>query len=269
MADRAHAPLLAVSSLSVAYGDAGEPAVRGVSFTLPTGGALGIAGESGAGKSTLALAILGLLPPTARCDGSIRIAGDEILGEPAAVRRLRWRTVAIVFQDAMSAFNPVVTVGEQIAEAWVVHEGATWRQAMGRAAELLDRVGLEPALVHSYPHELSGGMRQRAAIAMAIALAPPLVIVDEPTSALDVLTGNAIAELLRTIRRQEGTALLLISHDVSVIARTCDSAAIMSDGAIVEQGPAHSVLSAPEHPYTRRLIDAVPRLPVPLGGPPP
>lgn len=268
MSPDAGGPLLEVSRLSVAYGAAAEKAVEGVSFVLPRGGALGLAGESGAGKSTAALAVLGLLPASARSSGSIRFDGREILNRPGAARSLRWRRAAIVLQDSLNAFNPVTTVGEQIAETCIVHEGARWKQALGRAGELLERVGLDPALVRSYPHELSGGMRQRAAVAMAAAFSPELVIVDEPTSALDVAAGNALVELLGSLRREMGAALLVVSHDVSVIARLCDRVAVMRAGRIIETGPTGRVLEAPEDPYTRRLLEAVPRMPARPEGPP-
>jgi ABC-type glutathione transport system ATPase component len=266
LAADAAGPLLQVSSLSVAYGAAAEKAVEDISFSLPRGGAIGLVGESGAGKSTIALAVLGLLPSSAAYGGSIRFDGQEILNRPGIVRGIRWRRASIMLQDSISAFNPVTTIGEQIAEVWVTHEAARWKEAMGRVGSLLERVGLDPSLACSYPHETSGGQRQRAAVAMAVALSPELLIVDEPTSALDVVAGNSLVELLGCLRRETGCALLLVSHDVSVIARLCDYVAVMCAGRVVEEGAVARVLASPEEPYTRRLLDAVPRIPAMSGG---
>ena len=260
MPDDAGPALLDIACLTVMYAG-GPPAVRQLSLTLARGQAVGVVGESGAGKTTIGLAVLGLLPRDARCQGRIRFNGVDLLAEPHAVARLRWHRISAVFQDAMNAFHPVITLGEQLAELYVVHRGARWRPALRQAGALLRRVGLDDALVRSYPHELSGGMRQRAAVAMAIALSPELVVVDEPTSALDVVAANAIVDLLNRVRRETGAALLLISHDVSVVARTCRRAAVMRNGQIVEQDDVGRLLAAPENPYTRRLIQAVPRLP--------
>jgi ABC-type dipeptide/oligopeptide/nickel transport system ATPase component len=193
--------------------------------------------------------------------------GDaELIASPEAVRAIRWRRASIVLQDAMNAFNPVMTVGEQIAELFVYHEGAVWETSGARARALLERVGLSGSLTRAYPHELSGGMRQRAALAMAIALSPDLVIVDEPTSALDVVTACAIARLLGQLRGESGVSLLVVSHDISLVARTCDRVAVMRDGLVVERGPVSRVLRAPTHDYTRGLIEAVARLPAAEGG---
>jgi len=258
-------PLLDISSLGVAYGDGSAEAVRDFDLQLRRGEAVGLVGESGAGKSTVALAVLGLLPHGTRLRGSIRFDGTDLVSRPDALRRIRWRKVSVVLQDSMNAFNPVMTVGEQIAEVFVVHEKAQWKDAVARARTLLERVELPGSVVRAYPHELSGGMRQRAALAMAVALSPDLVIVDEPTSALDVVTSAAIAEWLRSAGPELGAALLVISHDVSLVARTCTRAAVMQGGRIVEEGPVARLVNSPEHPYTRRLIDAVPRLPAAEG----
>ena len=253
-------PLLEISALGVAYDGAPGRAVDGVSVSVPRGGSLGLVGESGAGKTTVALSVPGLLPAAARLSGSVRFGGEEILNRPEAVRKVRWRRASIVLQDAMNAFNPVTTVGEQIAEVLVAHGEAGWTEAAERAGRLLDRVGLDPALARGYPHELSGGQRQRAAVAAAVALSPDLVIVDEPTSALDVFSGNAVIDLLASLRRGGGPAFLVVSHDVSVVARLCERVVVMLAGRVVEEGPVSRVLAYPRHPCTRRLLAAVPRL---------
>lgn len=257
-----HGPLLEISSLGVAYGDDSAEVVRDFDLLLRRGEAVGLVGESGAGKSTVALAVLGLLPQGTRLRGSIRFDGCDVVCRPDALRDIRWRRISIVLQDSMNAFNPVMTIGEQIAEVYVVHQRAEWKDALARAQVLLERVELPGSLIEAYPHELSGGMRQRAALAMAVALSPELVIVDEPTSALDVVTSGAIAEWLRSVGPELGVALLIVSHDISFVARTCTRAAVMRGGCILEEGLVAGLVTSPEHPYTRRLVEAVPRLPV-------
>ena len=261
MASDSRARLLTVSALSVTYASSDAPAAQGVSFALDRGESLGLVGESGSGKTTVALALLGLLPRDARCAGSVRFDDVDILSDPEAVTERRWRDLAVVFQDAMNALNPVITIGEQIAELWVTHDACNWRAAHRRVPKALERVGLSPALTRCYPHELSGGMRQRVALAMAIALSPRLVIVDEPTSALDVVASNAMVDTLNAARRDTGAAFLVISHDISVIARTCDHAVVMHDAEVIEAGPVRQLLFAPTHAHTRRLLDSIPRLP--------
>lgn len=253
-------PLLEIDRLSVQYPAAPAPVLRQVRLSLSPHGALGVVGESGAGKSTLALAVMGLLPAGTRCEGGIRFRGEELLGHPERIRAQRWRSVALVLQDAINALNPVLTIGEQLAEVWVIHAGLAWREAMQRAAAAVARVGLTEACLRRYPHELSGGMRQRVAIAMALALSPALVIVDEPTSALDVLSADRIIEMLRALRRETGAACLVISHDLSVIARTCTQMMVLEQGRVCESGDVSAILRAPAHRITRQLIEAFPTL---------
>ena len=252
--------LLEVRDLRVAYRDAGRtvPIVDGASFTLGRGEALGLAGESGCGKTTTALALLGLLP-----SGLRRIGGEVVLNSsrgvmllhnrtPTGWRDMRWKTASIVFQGAMNALDPVMRIDRQIAEAIALHEPGA--NADVRVAELLERVGIPSRRRRQYPHEFSGGMRQRVMIALALACGPELMIGDEPTTALDVMTQGQILQLLEELRRDLGLALLLITHDLSVIAETCDRVAIMYAGQIAELAPVADVLRSPQHPYTERLL---------------
>src|SRR5215218_5248451 len=254
------------------------PAVRGVDLTLDAGETLGLAGESGCGKSTMATAVLRLLPPGTRTGGSVLLEGEDVLAmRPGRLRAVRWTEAAIVFQGAMHALNPVRRVGDQIAEAIHLHDKVTDGQAGTRVGELLEQVGLPARRSASYPHELSGGQRQRVMIAMALACSPRLLIADEPTTALDVMVQAQVLALLEELRRELGLALLLITHDLSVLAATCERIAVMYAGRIVEEGPAAAVFEAPAHPYTRALAEAFPtigdrasrRNPHGLGGDPP
>lgn len=254
------APLIEIHGLTVDYAD-GETALRGISFSARRGRAFGIVGESGAGKSTIALTLMGLLPTDAKASGSLKYDGMELLGRPESLKPLRWKRIAIVFQDSMNVMNPVITVGEQIAELFVIHRGLTWKEGLARSAEVLKSVGLGTELLRSFPHQLSGGMRQRAVIAMAVALEPELLVVDEPTAALDVVTQNQIIDLLNRLQKDKGLTLLLIAHDISAVARTCERMAVMYQGKIVEEGPVQKILSSPSNDYTRKLIEAVPKLP--------
>jgi oligopeptide/dipeptide ABC transporter ATP-binding protein len=246
------------------------PAVRGVSLTLERGEMLGLVGESGSGKSLTALALLRLVPPPARLRGSVRLDGEDLLtlSEPA-LRRVRGGRIGIVFQEPMTAFNPVYTVGFQIAEAVRAHRRVTRRQALSEAARLLDLVAIPDARrrLGDYPHQLSGGQRQRAMIAMALAGGPDLLLADEPTTALDVTIQAQILELLERLREELGLAVLLITHDLGVIAETCDRVAVMYAGQVVEEADVQTLFRAPAHPYTRGLLATLPRLghPVPRG----
>src|SRR6185437_10710706 len=255
-------PLLEVRDLAVTYGSGRDAvrAVRGVSFSLEAGQTLGMAGESGCGKTTVALSLLRLLPATARLDGQILFQGEDVvtLGWQK-LRAVRWAGASVVFQGAMSALNPVRTIGEQIREPIVLHEKASRRQADARTAELLDSVGVPARRQASYPHELSGGQRQRVMIAMALACQPDLIIADEPTTALDVIVQAQILGLLTGLVRERQISLIIISHDLSVLGETCDRLAIMYAGRQVEAGPARQLLSHPRHPYTRILARAFPR----------
>ncbi|WP_089098869.1 dipeptide ABC transporter ATP-binding protein [Streptomyces hyaluromycini] len=254
-------PLLEVAGLDVDFD--GRPAVRELGLTLRRGEVLGLVGESGSGKSATALAVLGLLPGNAAVRGSVRLDGTELLGLPEReLTRIRGRRVSMVFQDPLSAFTPVYRLGDQIAEAVRAHQDVSRERAAERAVELLDLVGIpEPALrARSFPHEFSGGMRQRAMIAMAMANDPDLILADEPTTALDVTIQAQVLDVLRTARQATGAALLLVSHDLGVIAGTADRVAVMRDGRVVEQGTVDDVFRRPREPYTRELLAAVPRL---------
>jgi peptide/nickel transport system ATP-binding protein len=237
-------------------------AVDGVSFTLRDGEALGIAGESGCGKTTTALSLVRLLPSNARiAGGRIKLYGVDLVQKgDAGLRRIRWREISIVFQGAMNALNPVRTIGEQIAEPIEERLGATRGTARRRAEELLELVGIPRKRIGAYPHELSGGMRQRAMIAMALACDPAIVIGDEPTTALDVMIQAQILELLERLRHELGLSLILITHDLSVIAETCDRVLVMYAGRVAEEGPVGEVFRRPRHPYTQKLLAAFPNI---------
>ncbi|WP_157245881.1 ABC transporter ATP-binding protein [Nonomuraea typhae] len=251
--------MLEVRDLRVSYGAA--PAVRGVSFTLDPGSTLGVAGESGCGKSTMALSLLRLLPATARITGEVLFKGENLLSARwSRLRAVRWSAASVVFQGAMSALNPVRTVGDQLTEPVLLHDGTTPKQARQRAADLMESVGLSPERLRSYPHEFSGGQRQRIMIAMALACRPDLIIADEPTTALDVMVQAQVMDLLARLVRESGSAVIMISHDLSVLARLCDTLAIMYGGRIVEHGPARDLLTDPRHPYTRALAGAFPAI---------
>ncbi len=255
-------PLLEVRNLAVTYGSGGEAvrAVRGVSFALPAGQTMGMAGESGCGKTTVALSLLRLLPRTAALSGQIQFKGEDIIGLGwQKLRAVRWAGASVVFQGAMSALNPVRTIGEQIREPILLHEKASRREAETRAGQLLDSVGVPARRQASYPHELSGGQRQRVMIAMALACRPDLIIADEPTTALDVIVQAQILALLTGLVRERQISMIVISHDLSVLGETCDRLAIMYAGRMVEVGPSRQVLSEPRHPYTRILSQAFPR----------
>jgi len=239
-------------------------AVDGVNFSVGRGETLGLAGESGCGKSTLGFTLLRLVPPPGRIvSGKIVFDGVDLvtLPEDKLRREYRWKRISMVFQGAMNALNPVRTIGDQIAEAIMLHEeGITREEALKRAAELLEMVGIDPKRVNSYPHELSGGMKQRVIIAMALALNPDLVIADEPTTALDVVVQAQIMNLLKRLKKERGMAMILISHDLSIIAEIADKVAIMYAGKIVERGPADAIYENPQHPYTQLLLRSIPRL---------
>jgi peptide/nickel transport system ATP-binding protein len=236
-------------------------AVQGVSFGVDRGERLGLVGESGCGKTTTILALMGLLPPTASVAGRVLLNGENVLARgERTVAPHRWRDVAMVFQGAMNAFNPVRRIGDQLVEPMQLHEIAEGRAAQARAAELLERVGISSARLRNYPHEFSGGMRQRAAIAMALACGPKLLLADEPTTALDVMVQAQILELLVGLADDLGLALILVTHDLPVVAQTCTAAAVMYAGEIVETGPMDVLYHEPRHPYTRLLFAATPDL---------
>ena len=249
--------LLQVEALSVSY-RAGA-AVDGVSFTLARGRCLGVIGESGAGKSQAFLALLGLLPAPARVSGTARLDGVELLSAPHAARG---RDAAIIFQDPLTALTPHLRIGDQIAEPLVTHRGMSWRDARQRAAQLLEQVRMSdvPRRLRQYPHELSGGMRQRAMIAMALACDPKLLIADEPTTALDVSVQAQILVLLRELIAERNMALALITHDMGVIAALADDVLVMRRGSVVERGAIGEILATPRHEYTRALLAATPSM---------
>jgi peptide/nickel transport system ATP-binding protein len=236
-------------------------AVNGVSFRLDAGQRLGLVGESGCGKTTAILALMGLLPPTASVAGEVLIGGESVLaGGEDTVRRYRWREVAMVFQSAMNALNPVKRVGWQITEPMAYHGIVKGAEARKRAGELLEMVGIPAAAGERYPHEFSGGMRQRAAIAMALACQPKILLADEPTTALDVMVQAQILELLTRLCDELGLALVLVTHDLPVVAHVCERAAVMYAGEIAEIGPVTDLYHAARHPYTRLLFAATPDL---------
>jgi peptide/nickel transport system ATP-binding protein len=236
-------------------------AVRGVSFELGAGERFGLVGESGCGKTTTILALMGLLPPNASVAGRVLLDGVDILaGGEQTMRPHRWKDIAMVFQGAMNAFNPVRRIGDQIAEPMELHEIADGAAAHRQVAELLERVGIPAARAARYPHEFSGGMRQRAAIAMALACKPKILLADEPTTALDVMVQAQILELLVALTDDLGLTLVLVTHDLPVVAEVCERAAVMYAGEIAESGPTDALYHSPRHPYTRLLFAATPDL---------
>jgi peptide/nickel transport system ATP-binding protein len=260
-------PLLDIADLNVSFSGDGARithAVQGVGLTLQRGRTLGLVGESGCGKSVTALSIMRLLPKeTAQIQGRIRFEDRDLerLSE-REMQDLRGNRMAMIFQEPMTSLNPSYTIGDQIGEVLQRHRGLGRAAAQQQAIDLLERVRIPSAetRVHDYPHKLSGGMRQRVMIAMALACAPALLIADEPTTALDVTIQAQILDLLRTLQAETGTAILLITHDLGVVAEMADDVVVMYAGEIVERGPVASVLSAPEHPYTAGLLGSIPRL---------
>lgn len=272
--------VLSVRDLCVTYHTqgGGVPAVRGVDLDIKRGEVAGLAGESGCGKSTIAGAILRLLPRETGVTGEVLLGDEDVLAmKPGRLRAVRWAGASIVFQGAMHALNPVRRVGDQIAEAILVHQQAGEKEAMVRVGALLEQVGLPTRRIRDYPHELSGGQKQRVMIAMALACDPALVIADEPTTALDVMVQAQVLRLLKELQRDLGLAMLFITHDLSVLVEVSDRLAIMYAGKIVEEGPAQAVFDDPRHPYTKALAAAFPaigdmrfrRAPSGLGGDPP
>ena len=261
------APLLDVEDLHVEFRtrDGVSKAVNGVSYTLQAGQTLAVLGESGSGKSVTAQAIMGILdtPPGFVTGGEVRFKGQNILALPEDQRRrLRGRHIAMIFQDALSALNPVFSVGSQIGEMFRVHEGVSKAEAKKRAIELMERVRIPAARqrVGDYPHQFSGGMRQRIMIAMSIALDPDVLIADEPTTALDVTVQAQVMELLADLQRERNMGLILITHDLGVVADVADRIAVMYAGRIVETAPVHEIYSNPAHPYTEGLLQSIPRV---------
>jgi peptide/nickel transport system ATP-binding protein len=258
------APLLEVRDLQTHYRlqSGWVRAVDGVSFGLADGEALGLAGESACGKTTTALALMKLLPGNGRIrGGSVELFGIDLVPKSeVAMQRYRWREISMVFQGAMNALNPVIRVRDQIAEPIRYRLDQPAATAQAKAVELLDMVGIPKKRAGAYPHELSGGMRQRAMIAMALACDPAIVIGDEPTTALDVMVQAQILDLLERLRRDLGLSMILITHDLSVLAETCDRVLIMYAGRVAEEGPVQRVFTAPRHPYTRKLVGSFPSI---------
>jgi len=258
-------PLLEVDNLTVTLATGRGPAraVRGVSFSLDRGETLGLVGESGSGKSMTALAILGLLPDGAQTSGRVSFDGRDLLGlRETEFCRVRGDRIAVVFQEPMTALNPLHTIGHQVAETLTLHRGMTAGAARAEAIRLLDRVGIPEAAqrVDAYPHQFSGGQRQRITIAIALACGPDLLIADEPTTALDVTIQRQILDLIASLVDEHKMALLLVSHDLGVIAENVERMLVMYGGSIVENGPTEAVFARPSHPYTRGLFGARPRL---------
>ncbi|SDR62078.1 peptide/nickel transport system ATP-binding protein [Rhizobiales bacterium GAS113] len=255
------APLIELSGLTVAFGE--HPVLRGLNLRLGRGEALGMVGESGSGKSVTWLAALGLLPRQARVSGEARLAGENIIGaSEQELSRIRGGRIGLIFQDPISSLNPVHRVGAQLVEALRLHRGLGAAAAKAEARRLFELVGIPDAQrrLDLYPHELSGGQNQRVMIAMALAGEPELLIADEPTTALDATIQAQILDLIDRLRRELGMALVLISHDLGVVAELCDRILVMYAGGIVEEAPADLLFAAPAHPYTRGLIGAVPPL---------
>ena len=267
-------PLLEVRDLRVVFQRRGEPAtvaVDGVSFDVEAGQVVGLVGESGCGKSVTSLAIMRLLPRRGvQVSGRVMMDGEDLLGlSDTQMRDKRGRDLSMVFQDPLSAFNPVIPIGLQVTEVLRRHRGMAKEKARTTAAELLDRVGIPDARrrLDSYPHEFSGGMRQRALIAIALACQPRLLIADEPTTALDVTIQAQILELLRELVRETGAALIMITHDLGVVAGLCDMVNVLYGGRIVERAQRNRLFSTPRHPYTHGLLRSIPRLDAPAGEP--
>lgn len=262
-----HDPVLEVKNLAVEFGSgAGRVrAVDDVSFDVQPGETLAIVGESGSGKSVTALSLLRLVPtpPGRICSGEILFHGEDLLkASEASIRSIRGNRIAMIFQEPMSSLNPALTVGLQIAEPLQLHGGLTWAKAFGRARELLGKVRIPDAArrVNAHPHQFSGGMRQRAMIAMALACKPNLIIADEPTTALDVTVQAQILSLLKNLTKETNAALILITHDLGVVARYADRVCVMYAGRVVESGSAQDIYASPQHPYTRGLMASIPRL---------
>ena len=259
------ARVLQVRDLFVRFQNNGRtvPAIDGISFTIERGETLGLIGESGCGKTTTALSLLRLLPRDARISGRVELSGQDLLALPErALARVRGSRIAMVFHDPLAALNPVLRIGAQIAEGLRVHRGLDRQGARASTLDLLSRVGLEGTTADLHPHQLSGGMRQRALIAMAIACGPAVLVADEPTSALDPVVQAEILLLLRGLRQERGLALLVATHDLAFAARLCDRLAVLYAGRIVEHAGAAGLLAHPRHPYTAGLLRS---LPPPLG----
>ena len=258
-------PVFELSELRVSFptDDGLVQAVRGVDLSVNEGELIGVVGESGSGKSVTFLAVMGLLPQTAKISGSAKVRGQELIGVDKKIQRsVRGQKLAIIFQDPLSALNPVHRVGDQIAEMIQAHQDVNDKRARARAIELLDLVGIPQPTTRArqYPHEFSGGMRQRAMIAMAVANDPQVLIADEPTTALDVTVQAQILEVVQRVQRELGTAIVFITHDLGVIARVADRVQVMYAGRVVERGTVYELFDHPTHPYTQGLLSSLPGL---------
>lgn len=254
-------PLLSVRDLNVRLGPVA--AVTDLSFDLGRSEFLGIVGESGSGKSVTAKTILGLLPRKAKISGSVRFEGQELLGAaPEVMRRIRGRRIGLVFQDALAALDPVYTIGDQLVEALQAHHPVSRKVALRTAADLLGEVGIPKPVerLRSYPHQLSGGQRQRVIIASALIAEPDLIIADEPTTALDVTVQKQVLDLLAEVCQRREASVILVTHDLGVVAQTCDRVATFYGGMLVEEADVLALFEDPQHPYTRALLRSVPRL---------
>jgi peptide/nickel transport system ATP-binding protein len=257
--------LLSIDNLHVHYTSDGKvvKAVNGVNLTIKRGESIGIVGETGAGKTTTALSIMKLIqsPPGKFVDGSIHFDGVDLLKEEeATMRKIRGKKISMIFQDPMTSLNPVYTVGDQIAEVIWVHEKVTKEEARKKAGTILELVGIPAERGKEYPHEFSGGMRQRVVIAIALACNPELLIADEPTTALDVTIQAQVLELMKELKKEFNTSLMLITHDLGIVAEVCDKVAIMYAGEIVEYGTLEEIFRSPKHPYTVGLFQSIPNM---------
>jgi peptide/nickel transport system ATP-binding protein len=255
--------LLEVDSLKIAFeltGGKRLKAVNGISFSLDEGETLALVGESGSGKTTAALSLMRLLPKNAVIDGGeIRYKQRDVLTAPEGmIQKLRWKEIAMIFQGAMNALNPVLTIEKQMVEAILLHETVSNEAAYARAEMLMRRVEIDPKRLKQYPHQFSGGMRQRVMIAMALACEPKIVIGDEPTTALDVMVQAQIFELLESLKKEMGLSMILITHDLSILGDICDKVAVMYAGEIVESGSVEAIYEDARHPYTQKLLAAYP-----------
>jgi oligopeptide/dipeptide ABC transporter ATP-binding protein len=262
-------PVLSVRDLTISFSNSsGRPltVVNGVSFDVMPGEIVGLVGESGSGKSITARATLRLLPPNATVAGSVHLVGEDVGAMTARrLRDVRGSVASMIFQDPMTSFDPVHRIGDQIAEAISVHQPKRRSAITQQVHALLSRVGIAPARARAFPHELSGGMRQRAMTAMAVANGPALMIADEPTTALDVTVQDQVMQLMRDLNTTSGTAILLITHNIAVVASLCRRLVVLYAGRVMEDGPADALLGAPRHPYTWSLLRSVPRLDQPSG----
>ena len=256
-------PLLEVNNLQIGLQTQRGPAqaVRGISFSLERGETLGIVGESGCGKSITVMSLMGLLPSSAKVSGSIKLDGQELVGLPEKqMCQLRGNRIGMIFQEPMTALNPVHTIARQVGEPLMLHRGLTKAQARKEALDLLDRVGIPDAAsrLDAYPHQFSGGQRQRIGIAMALACGPDLLIADEPTTALDVTIQAQILELMRRLQAETGMSILFITHNLGVVAHHADDVVVMYSGRVVESAPVRPLFAQPEHPYTQGLLACLP-----------